>query len=148
MASLEDKEYDADALDWLTEQFGAPIIIPAHHSERTRDEWMRMGEALMEASNAGGAPHASVTAWTKIANAYRQGRVADFNTAVFERQPGIDVAHVFQFRHDYVLPRLRLNHPGRQIDPGRSVANPNDVVRGRVHQLGKQAFGLDKSFHT
>src|SRR5438477_605616 len=82
MAKLDDKEFDMAALDWLVEQFEAPIVIPAPHPERGRDDWMRMGEVLAKSSNAGAAAHFAVLAYNRIAKAYRAGNAADFNTAV------------------------------------------------------------------
>lgn len=61
----------------------APLLVPPHHPERSRDEWMRMGEALLEVAR-GHPMHFAVPAYANIALAYRQGRAADFNKAVAE----------------------------------------------------------------
>ena len=81
------KDHDKAAFDKLMgylERFDAavrmetPLLVPPHHPERSRDEWMRMGEALMETVR--GEPlHPSVKTFASLASAYRQGRVADFN---------------------------------------------------------------------
>jgi ABC-type transport system involved in cytochrome c biogenesis permease subunit len=58
-----------------------PLLVPPHHPEKSRDEWMRMGEALLEVIH--GQPlHAAVNTYATMASAFRQGRVADFNKAV------------------------------------------------------------------
>ena len=60
-----------------------PLLVPPHHPERSRDEWMRIGEALLELAR--GEPlHFAVPAYAKMTLAYREGRAADFNKAVAE----------------------------------------------------------------
>jgi ABC-type transport system involved in cytochrome c biogenesis permease subunit len=60
-----------------------PLLVPPHHPERSRDEWMRIGEALIEVAR--GEPlHYAVPAYAKMALAYREGRAAEFNRAVTE----------------------------------------------------------------
>ncbi len=82
VAKMDDKEFDEAAFAWLENQFGAPIVVPTPHPERTRDGWMRTAEALVDASRTGAAPHFAVLAYNKIAKAYRAGQVAEFNAAV------------------------------------------------------------------
>ncbi|MCI0746016.1 MAG: cytochrome c biogenesis protein CcsA [Verrucomicrobia subdivision 3 bacterium] len=60
-----------------------PLLVPAPHPERSRDEWSRIGEALLDVIRGQPLPFA-VPAYAKMATAYRQGRVADFNKAVSE----------------------------------------------------------------
>jgi ABC-type transport system involved in cytochrome c biogenesis permease subunit len=84
------KEHDKQALDGLVNelsrfdammQLEPPLIVPPHHPERSRDEWMRSGEGLMEIAR-GASPHFSLAAYARIATAFREGRVAEFNSAV------------------------------------------------------------------
>lgn len=60
-----------------------PLLVPPHHPERSRDEWMRIGEALIEVAR-GETLHFAVPAYAKMALAYREGRAAAFNKAVAE----------------------------------------------------------------
>jgi ABC-type transport system involved in cytochrome c biogenesis permease subunit len=60
-----------------------PLLVPPHHPERSRDEWMRIGEALIEVAR-GEPMHFAIPAYAKMALAYREGRAADFNKAVAE----------------------------------------------------------------
>jgi ABC-type transport system involved in cytochrome c biogenesis permease subunit len=60
-----------------------PLLIPPHHPEKTRDEWMRMGEALIEVAQ-GHPMQFAVPAYANMSLAYREGRPADFNKAVTE----------------------------------------------------------------
>ena len=91
------KDYDKEAFDTLMgylERFDAavrmetPLLVPPHHPERARDEWMRMGEALMETVR-GEALHPSVKTFASMASAYRQGRVADFNKILSSYRDGL-----------------------------------------------------------
>jgi ABC-type transport system involved in cytochrome c biogenesis permease subunit len=59
------------------------LLVPPHHPERSRDEWMRMSEALIEVLH-GETVHYAVHAYAAMAGAFRQGNVADFNRAVAE----------------------------------------------------------------
>ncbi|MGV3532866.1 MAG: cytochrome C biogenesis protein, partial [Chthoniobacteraceae bacterium] len=60
-----------------------PLAVPPHHPERERDEWMRMGEALMEIARGETANYA-VTGYAKMSSAFNSKQVADFNQAVSE----------------------------------------------------------------
>src|SRR5690606_18075719 len=60
-----------------------PLPVPPHHPERERDEWMRMGEALMEIARGESANYA-VTGYAKMSSAFNAKHVADFNQAVSE----------------------------------------------------------------
>jgi cytochrome c-type biogenesis protein CcsB len=73
------KPYDAAALEWLSAQFGAPVILPG----RTEDDWKRVAEYYVN-SDASVVPNFALTAYARIAAAYRTGNVADFNQAVAE----------------------------------------------------------------
>ncbi len=94
LASLDEKEFDQAALEWLEDQLGAPIVIPAPHPEQSRDAWVRMSEALLQASRTAEAPPFAVLAYSSMAKAYRAGRVADFNAAVAEYR--VQLAGSFQ----------------------------------------------------
>jgi ABC-type transport system involved in cytochrome c biogenesis permease subunit len=86
----------------------APLIIPPHHPELARDQWMKVGDALFEPgisprllrqlmgeedlSNADyrdlitqagtGKLHPAVGQFAAMSDAYQNGRVADFNQLV------------------------------------------------------------------
>ena len=84
------KEHDKEALNLLLNDLGRfdamtqlepPLLVPPHHPEKAGDNWMRMGEALMEIAR-GEAPHHSVAAYARMSSAFKEGRVEDFNRAV------------------------------------------------------------------
>jgi ABC-type transport system involved in cytochrome c biogenesis permease subunit len=62
-------------------QLEPPLLVPPHGAGDHQHDWMRMGEALMEVAR-GDTPHYSVTAYVKMAGAYRGGRIEEFNQAV------------------------------------------------------------------
>jgi ABC-type transport system involved in cytochrome c biogenesis permease subunit len=83
-------DFDKKALDTIgndlqrfdmMQQLEPPLLVPPHHPERDRDEWMRMGEALMEVAR-GDTPHYSMAAYAKMVTAFKESRVEDFNRAV------------------------------------------------------------------
>ncbi len=89
-----------------------PLVVPPHHPERDRDNWMRMGEALLESSvpvallrhllneeplpesevsrligEVGTVPlHSSIALLARIADARAKGDAAGFNAAVTEHR--------------------------------------------------------------
>ena len=67
-----------------------PLLVPPHHPERARDEWMRMGEALMEVVR-GETLHPAVRNYASLAAAFQQGRVADFNKLLGEYRRSLTV---------------------------------------------------------
>ncbi len=84
------KEFDQNALNLLMNdltrfdamlRLEAPLVVPPHHPENDRDNWMRMGEALMEIARGAPANYA-VTNYARISDAYRAGDVNGFNQAV------------------------------------------------------------------
>lgn len=88
----EGKEHDEDALKLFGDfaqkfdimvRMQTPLLVPPHHPERSRDEWMRIGEALLEVAR-GEPMHFAIPGYAKMALAYREGRAADFNKAVAE----------------------------------------------------------------
>jgi ABC-type transport system involved in cytochrome c biogenesis permease subunit len=76
----QDKEkYDEAALDWLDQQFQAPIVVPM---EGSTHQWKKVPESLVQSAKTGNPTHFSILAYNKMAGAYRAGRTADFNAAV------------------------------------------------------------------
>ncbi len=89
----------------------APLIVPPHHPELARDQWMKVGDALFEPginprllrqlmgqeslsdaeyrdliSQAGtGKLHPAVAGFAAMTEAYRSGKVAEFNQLVAAR---------------------------------------------------------------
>lgn len=64
-------------------RFEAPLVVPPHHPEVPKDEWMRMGDALLEAAR-GEKLHSSVEFYGAIVSAYKSGNVATFNGKIAE----------------------------------------------------------------
>ncbi len=64
-------------------RFEPPLFVPPHHSKVARDDWMRVGEALLEAAR-GETLHPTVQFYATMASALRQGRVDEFNRTVAE----------------------------------------------------------------
>ncbi len=62
-------------------RFEPPLVVPPHHDDRARDEWMRMGDVLIEAAR-GEKLQPAAKAYASMTSAFRQGRSADFNRAV------------------------------------------------------------------
>lgn len=62
-------------------RFEAPLVVPPHHPELPKDNWMRMGEALLESAR-GEQMHTSVESYGAIVSAFRKGEVSAFNQAV------------------------------------------------------------------
>ncbi|MCD6049438.1 MAG: cytochrome biosis protein [Verrucomicrobia bacterium] len=86
------RQYDEDAFDRFVNyaqrfdvmnRFEAPLVVPPHHPEVPKDEWMRMGEALLEAAR-GEKMHSSVEFYGSIVSAYRKGEPALFNQKIGE----------------------------------------------------------------
>lgn len=84
------KDYDKAVFDrflGMVQRFDAmarfepPLVVPPHHDGGARDEWMRMGEVLIEAARGETLPPAT-KALAAMTSAFRQGRAADFNQAV------------------------------------------------------------------
>lgn len=84
------KEFDKAALDALMvdlQKFDAmaqlepALIIPPSHIGGGRDEWQRSGNALMEIAR-GGTPAYALQSFAKMSGAFRQGNIAEFNSAV------------------------------------------------------------------
>src|SRR5262249_17322753 len=74
------KEYNQAALDRFMKyaqkfdamrNFEPPLLVPPHHPEHSRDEWMRMGEALIEAAQSHELDPA-VKEYAAMATAFKQ----------------------------------------------------------------------------
>ena len=75
-----DQKYDGDALDWLSEQFQTPLIVPP--SAGVNAQWMHSVEGSMEPGNMTGTPDFSLVAFSDMTRAYRANDAAAFNQAV------------------------------------------------------------------
>ena len=84
------KDYDRAALDRLANDYDRfdgmakmepPMLIPPVQPEVSRDKWERTGDALMDVARGANPPFA-VLAYARMAGAFRDGRVAEFNQAV------------------------------------------------------------------
>jgi len=64
-------------------RFGPPLLVPPHHPELSRDEWMPMGDALLEIAR-GESLHPAAREYAAMASAFRQGRAEEFNKTVEE----------------------------------------------------------------
>ena len=69
-------------------RFEPPLVVPPHHADRARDEWMRMGDVLIEAAR-GEAVQPAARSYAAMTSAFRQGRAADFNRAVIEHRDSL-----------------------------------------------------------
>jgi len=118
-ARFSGREFDTNALTRMLDHaqtylamhgMEPPLVVPPHHPERERDNWMRMGEALLESSvpvallrhlineeqlpeaevsrliaQAGTVPlHPSLALFARMADAGAKGDAAGFNAAVAE----------------------------------------------------------------
>lgn len=118
-ARFSGREFDTNALTRMLDHaqtylamhgMEPPLVVPPHHPERERDNWMRMGEALLESSvpvallrhlineeqlpeaevsrliaQAGTVPlHPSIALFSRMADARVKGDAAGFNAAVAE----------------------------------------------------------------
>jgi ABC-type transport system involved in cytochrome c biogenesis permease subunit len=86
----QEKEHDEEALRTFGDfaqkfdimiRMETPLLVPPHHPERPDDDWIRVGEDLLEVAR-GEEMHFAVPAYAKMALAFREGRAADFNKAV------------------------------------------------------------------
>ena len=83
-AQMDGKPFDEAALDWLNEQFSAPLIVPIGESESHGQP--KLQSMLQEAANIqrGAAPHGILIPYSKIAAAYRAGDAPAFRASVEE----------------------------------------------------------------
>ncbi len=93
--------HDQAALDKLVNDLGRfdamqrmepPLAVPPHHPERDRDNWGRMGVALMEIAR-GEAPHYAVSAYARMSGAFNNGQTAEFNRAVADYRTALTANH-------------------------------------------------------
>jgi cytochrome c-type biogenesis protein CcsB len=73
-------DYDTNALDWLSEQFQTPLIVPPASS--AGGQWLHAVEASMQPGNLAGAPDFALLAFNDMARAYRANDATAFNQAV------------------------------------------------------------------
>lgn len=70
-AQMSNESYDAGALDWLNDQFNAPLVVPPHHAGASeKDEWMKVLQEAV-AIEQGHQPHFSLVAFADVAKSYR-----------------------------------------------------------------------------
>ena len=83
-AQMDGKPFDESALDWLNEQFSAPLIVPIGESESHGQP--KLQSMLQEAAaiQRGAAPHGILVPYSKIAAGYRAGDPVAFRSAVDE----------------------------------------------------------------
>jgi cytochrome c-type biogenesis protein CcsB len=79
-AMKNSQTYDEAALDWLSEQFQTPLIIPP--SVAVNGQWMHAVEGAMEPGNLAGTPDFALVAFSDMARAYRANDTTAFNQAV------------------------------------------------------------------
>jgi cytochrome c-type biogenesis protein CcsB len=79
-AMKANQQYDEQALDWLSEQFQTPLIVPPTTS--VNGQWMHAAEGAMEPGNMNEAQSFSLVAFNDMARAYRTGDTTAFNQAV------------------------------------------------------------------
>jgi len=91
-AQQEKKEFDHGALERFAEplnhyfvmsKWALPLIVPPSNPEKSRDQWVNAGTAILESVRGGEIPPA-MTWFAKIATAYRQNNASEFNRAVAE----------------------------------------------------------------
>lgn len=64
-------------------RFEPPLLVPPHHPEVDNDNWMRVGDALLEAAR-GEKLHPSIEYYAAMSSAYRKGDYSAFNKSVGE----------------------------------------------------------------
>jgi cytochrome c-type biogenesis protein CcsB len=83
-AALEKLGRSVQRFDTLA-RFAYPLVIPPLEPTADRNAWVTVGTSLVEAIHANEI-HPAVTFFARMATAYRQGRAAEFNTAVADYQ--------------------------------------------------------------
>ena len=74
------QNYDEGALDWLSEQFQTPLVVPP--SDGVNSQWMHAIKGSMEPGNMAGTPNFALVAFNDMARAYRANDAAAFNQAI------------------------------------------------------------------
>jgi ABC-type transport system involved in cytochrome c biogenesis permease subunit len=67
-------------------RFDPPLLVPPHHPELSRDDWMRTGDALLEAPKDGVVDE-SVRDYAAMAAAFRQDNAGQFNRELANYRP-------------------------------------------------------------
>ncbi len=95
------QQFDQAALDRIMgdlERFDAmgriepPLLIPPASPEVSRDNWLRVNDALMNVARGEPAPFA-LEAYVRMAGAYQNGRVAEFNQVVTDYATALQAEH-------------------------------------------------------
>lgn len=80
-ARAEGRPFDEALVQWLSEQFDTPLVVPALDAQTNRSDWSRMADALVRAVHGEGTNYA-LAAYARMSAGYRQGNVPGFNQAV------------------------------------------------------------------
>jgi ABC-type transport system involved in cytochrome c biogenesis permease subunit len=83
MAEMKEEKYDSAALDWMTDQLNAPLVVPPENPG-ARNQWLHAVEAVIQSANTGAPPNIALAAYEKISRAYRADNPSEFNAAVAE----------------------------------------------------------------
>ena len=91
-AQQEQKEFDKEALERFAEplnnyyvmsKWALPLIVPPTNPEKSRDDWVNAGTAILEYVR-GVELHPAMTWFARMATAYRHDKPAEFNRAIAE----------------------------------------------------------------
>ena len=89
IASRDDKPHDEKALADFKRDFvrfqamsmkGQPLVVPTSDPVKSPDAWRSTSDDLMDVAR-GATPHPAVHAYANMADAFRTGRAAEFNSA-------------------------------------------------------------------
>src|SRR5207302_6653473 len=69
-------------------RFEPPLLVPPRHQEVSRDDWMRVGDALIGVARGETIPP-SVRYYAAMASALREGKADDFNRKVAESRAAL-----------------------------------------------------------
>jgi cytochrome c-type biogenesis protein CcsB len=79
-ARKANQKYDEPALDWLSEEFQTPLIVPPVNS--VNGQWMHAVDGSAEPGNLTGTPDFALVAFNDMVRDYRANDVTAFNQAV------------------------------------------------------------------
>jgi cytochrome c-type biogenesis protein CcsB len=79
-AMKANQQYDEAALDWLSEQFQTPLIVPP--SDGVNGQWMHAVKGSTESGTIAGTPNFALLAFNDMARYYRANDTTAFNQAV------------------------------------------------------------------
>ena len=82
-ANQKGEASDTNALDWLMDQVGAPLIVPVLKDD-SRTAWKPAVESVANSANTGAPLDPALQAYSKISKAYRTDQPAEFNAAVLD----------------------------------------------------------------